>query len=229
MDNSSKEEGDIVSTSGDNLEKFIRELHRLTTCVKIMVMKNTDCCIIINREQDGDEDTGKQYMGFKLEKFRGKPNKDRIYLFLHPFDEHNQILLTPDIDGKPLSRLSMEDFNPMGVQRTTGRADFTDPKEESENKFLEFCSSLGEDYEDSFDSIVDVCKNADDAIKEKRQALKLLEDKEKELRTLRMMELTKIKAMANSEGYISIYGRTTGKSIIKDGFYHISRRQKVLI
>ena len=56
-------------------------------------MKNTDCCIIINREQDGDEDTGKQYMGFKLEKFRGKPNKDRIYLFLHPFDEHNQILL----------------------------------------------------------------------------------------------------------------------------------------
>ena len=53
------------------------------------MIKNVDAAIIINREIDDSVEPEKQYMGFKLEKYRGRPNKDRLYVFIHPFDENN--------------------------------------------------------------------------------------------------------------------------------------------
>lgn len=115
------------------------------------MLKNIDAAIIINREIDDRDDEERQYMGFKLIKFRGKPNKDRINLFIHPFDENNGILLPPDLEGKPLSRFSMEDFNPMGINNLNkgGRPDFQDYDSEADEFMASFVDIISEDYKDT--------------------------------------------------------------------------------
>ena len=150
-------------------------------------MKNIDACILINRETIGDDDE-RQYLGFKLEKFRGKPNKDRIYLFLHPFDETNGILLTSDIDkDKPLSRLRMEDFDPFGGNKVLsgkGTVSFSD-YDESSNEFLESLKDIiTDDYTDSAKNYVDIYKNAEEVTKK----MKKLNQMETDLRERRKNE-----------------------------------------
>lgn len=149
------------------------------------MMKNVDCAIIINREVDDTSDIERQYMGFKLEKFRGKPNKDRIYVFLHPFDEHNGILLTPDIEGKPLSRLSIEDFNPLSVTNLNkGRPDFKDYDSEKDEFMASFVDILSDDYKDSKNNYVDLYKSAEEVVNK----MKLLQEREYEIREKRKRE-----------------------------------------
>lgn len=160
------------------------------------MMKNIDCTILINREiDDTDLDStgeGKQYLGFKLEKYRGKPNKERIYVFLHPFDENNGILLTPDIDGKPLSRTRIEDFNPLnnGALVSSGKPSFDDYDKDSNEFITSLKSIIGDDYTDSAENYIEVCKNADEEVSSK---LKKVQQADKDLRERRKRELNKFK------------------------------------
>lgn len=129
------------------------------------LIKNTDCCIIINREIDYTSDPEKEYLGFKLDKYRGKPNKDKLYVFLHPFSESNGILLTPDVDlDKPLSRVKMEDFNPLANNTlvSMGKPTFNDDNDDTSNEFIESIKDIiTDDYTDSVENYVDVYKNAE--------------------------------------------------------------------
>jgi hypothetical protein len=121
------------------------------------MMKNVDSVIIINREIDEVSGNEKTYLGFKLEKFRGKPNKDAIYVFLHPFDEINGILLTPDVDTKPLSKLSIDDFNPMN--KDNGQVKY---ESDLQNEFMpSYIDMIDEDYTDSAKNYLDIYKQAE--------------------------------------------------------------------
>lgn len=154
------------------------------------MMKNVDAAVIINREIDDTVEPERQYMGFKLEKFRGKPNKDRIYVFLHPFDENNGILLTPDIEGKPLSRLSIEDFNPLGANNLNkGRPDFTDFDAEQDDFMASFVDIISEDYTDKKSNYVDLYKSAEKVV----DKMKDLQQRELDIRERRRNEHKKSK------------------------------------
>ena len=151
------------------------------------MMKNVDAAIIINREIDDTGDTERQYMGFKLEKFRGKPAKDRLYLFVHPFDENNGILLTPDVDkSQPLSRLSIDDFNPMNNSSLTpkGKPVFTDFDME-DNLIDDLKDLIDESYSDSESNYIDIYKQAEKVSSRMRK----FEQIEKDIREKRELEL----------------------------------------
>lgn len=127
------------------------------------MMKNVDAAIIINREIDDVGDSERQYMGFKLEKFRGRPAKDKLYLFVHPFDEENGILLTPDVElSQPLSRLSIDEFNPLSGSSLVpkGKQEFTDFEENDD--FIDGLKDLiDESYSDSDSNYLDMYKQAE--------------------------------------------------------------------
>ena len=144
------------------------------------MIKNFDCCIIINREiDDRNPDEEKEYMGFKLEKFRGKPNKERIYVFLHPFEEGNGVSLIPDIEGKVLSRLSIEDFDPMNVNTLNkgGRPDFSDYDTSNDDFMASFVDIISADYKDSDKNYQDLYKEADNVV----DKMKKLQEREKDI------------------------------------------------
>lgn len=125
------------------------------------MMKNIDAAIVINRETSYQDDKEKQYLGFKLEKFRGRPGNNRIYVFIHPFDDDNGILLRPDIDlDKPISRQSMEAFDPIRQQSNTGKPTFEN-YDSSNNEFLNnFSDIISDDFSDDAENYVEMYKNA---------------------------------------------------------------------
>ena len=198
------------------------------------MMKNVDAAIIINREIDDTSDIERQYMGFKLEKFRGKPNKDRLYVFLHPFDENNGILLNADIDGKPLSRLRMEDFNPLNSSQpliSSGKPSFSDYTESS-NEFIESLKDIiTDDYTDSAKNYVDVYKNAEEA----SNRMKRLQQMENDLRERRKRELKEGQYLKDENNRI-IIGKRIKHNVeeenkihpleMRDGRFVIKARQK---
>lgn len=129
-----------------------------------MIIKNADACIIINREIDSSGDIEKIYMGFKLEKFRGKPSKDRVNVFLHPFDVNNGICLIPDIyRDDPLSRIRMEDFNAFSNDKLQAKGKIeVDPYDKRDSILLADLSSLiDEDYRGNMDEIIPVIEKAE--------------------------------------------------------------------
>ena len=140
------------------------------------MMKNVDAAIIINREIDDRSGTEKEYLGFKLEKYRGKPPKDKMYLFLHPFSEYNGILLTPDIDTKPLSRTSLDDFEPMNSQNNGPVKFYDDSNFESD-----FIDLIGADFKDDN-------KNYEDLI----NAVNVIEENEKNEDNNKMPAISKL-------------------------------------
>lgn len=189
------------------------------------MMKNSDAVIIINREIDDSVDPERQYMGFKLEKYRGRPNKDRIYVFLHPFDENNGILLNADIDKKdPISKLRIEDFNPMGPTIVSKGKPTFDDYDESTNEFIESLKDIiTDDYTDSVKNYADVYKNAD-AVSKK---MKLLNQAEKDLRDRRKRELKNHNCDKTNDNRIIIKSRLPIINLDKrNGCYVIKSRNK---
>ena len=194
------------------------------------MMKNVDAAIIINREIDDTSDVERQYLGFKLEKFRGKPNKDRLYVFLHPFDENNGILLNPDIEGKPLSRLRMEDFNPLNNTQSlvsSGRPSFTDYSETS-NEFIESLKDIiTDDYTDSAKNYIDVYKNAEEI----SNKMKRLHQMEIDLRERRKRELKDGQYKRDENNRIIIGKRISyinNEPETRDGLIVIKARTKIV-
>ena len=154
------------------------------------MMKNVDAAIIINREVDDRSGVEKEYLGFKLEKYRGKPPKDKVYLFLHPFSEFNGILLTPDIDTKPLSRTSLDDFEPMANNNNTPVKFYDDSSFESD-----FIDLIGADFKDSN-------KNYEDLI----NAVNVIEENEKNKneKTISVSKLIPAKYKYSKDGCVLI-------------------------
>ena len=182
------------------------------------MMKNVDCAIIINREIDDTVEPERQFMGFKLEKFRGKPNKDRIYVFLHPFDENNGILLTPDIEGKPLSRLNIEDFNPMNATNINkGRPEFKDYDSEQDEFMASFVDIISDSYKDSKNNYIDLYKSADEVA----ERMKKLRDKDIEIRKQRKNKKMLDKSRLHIENNLIHIHRKTYEVI--DGRIRISK------
>ncbi len=167
------------------------------------LIKNTDCCIIINREIDYTSDPEKEYLGFKLDKYRGKPNKDKLYVFLHPFSESNGILLTPDVDlDKPLSRVKMEDFNPLANNTlvSMGKPTFNDDNDDTSNEFIESIKDIiTDDYTDSVENYVDVYKNAEVIEEEMKR-----KEKEKQEYIDLKTQLKDIKKLNDNNGRVVI-------------------------
>ena len=186
------------------------------------MMKNVDAAVIINRETDDTVEPERQYMGFKLEKFRGKPNKDRIYVFLHPFDENNGILLTPDVEGKPLSRLNIEDFNPLSTSNLNkGRPDFKDYDAEQDEFMASFVDIISEDYRDSKSNYVDLYKSAEKAV----DKMKELQQREIDIRQRRKDEHKKNKKSFEMRDKRIVIHKKKYKPD-ENGLIHIHRIQK---
>lgn len=191
------------------------------------MLKNIDAAIIINREIDDTVEPERQYMGFKLEKYRGRPNKDRIYVFLHPFDENNGILLNPDINEKdPISKMKIEDFNPMGPTLVSKGKPTFDDYDESANEFIESLKDIiTDDYTDSAKNYIDVCKNAESVVRKMNQ----LNQAEKDLRDRRKRELKDHKCKKTNDDRIIIGSRLSNSidTIDKrDGCYVIKKRDR---
>lgn len=147
------------------------------------MLTNVDAAILINREIDDTSDTEKQYLGFKLEKFRGKPGKDRVYVFLHPFDENNGILLIPDIDGKPLSRSRMEDFEPLrNPEVSSGHVSFDASPTDFRSNFIDI---IDNDYKDTSQHYIDIMNKAEEVT----NRMRILQEREKEIRRQREKDL----------------------------------------
>lgn len=193
------------------------------------MLKNADAAIIINREIDDTVEPEKQYMGFKLEKYRGRPNQDRIYVFLHPFDENNGILLNADIDQKePISKLRIEDFNPMGPTLVSKGKPTFDDYDESANEFIESLKDIiTDDYTDSAKNYVDLVKNAESV----SQKMKRLNQAEKDLRDRRKRELKDHKCNKTDDNRIIIKSRLSNSNDIvtldrREGYYVIKKRDR---
>lgn len=131
------------------------------------MMKNVDAAVIINREVDDRSGSEKEYLGFKLEKYRGKPSDDKIFLFLHPFDEHNGILLTPDIDTKPLSRTSIEDFEPMGGTTNNTPIKFYDD-DSFESDFIDLIDGDFKDNDKNYNDLLNAVNTIEEHDKEEQ-------------------------------------------------------------
>ena len=174
------------------------------------MITNSDCCIIINREIDDTSDTEKQYLGFKLEKFRGKPGKDRVYVFLHPFDEENGILLIPDINTKPLSRSRMEDFEPFkNTQVTSQYTSFDSGDTEFRSNFIDI---IDDNYKDTSQHYIDIMNKAEEV----SNKMRLIQEKEKELKRQREKELKNGKYRKNDKNEIIIQSRNYFNNLYRD-------------
>lgn len=169
-----------------------------------LMMTNIDAAIIINREIDDTSDVEKQYMGFKLEKFRGKPGKNRVYVFLHPFDEENGILLTPDIDTKPLSRARMEDFEPLRNPTISSQNVSFNEINNSNSEFRSnFIDIIDDDYKDTSQHYIDIMAKAEEVANKMR----LLKERENEIRKIRLKELKNGNYIKNENNEIIISSR----------------------
>lgn len=146
------------------------------------MITNIDVAIIINREIDDTSDVEKQYLGFKLEKFRGKPNDDRIYVFLHPFDEENSISLIPDIDTKPLSRTRMEDFEPMKHPEVSSQHVSFEPMTDFRSSFIDI---IDDNYKDTSKHYINIMNKAEEVTAKMRK----IQEKEREIKRQREKEL----------------------------------------
>ena len=189
------------------------------------MITNTDCCIIINREIDDTSDVEKQYLGFKLEKFRGKPGKDRVYVFLHPFDENNGILLIPDIDTKPLSRARMEDFEPFkNPQITSQHMSFDSDRSEFRSSFIDI---IDDNYKDTSQHYIDIINKANEV----SNKMRIMQEREKELKRQREREFKKGKYIKNDKNQIIISNRKNNIELERDEDGRIiihSRRNKYI-
>lgn len=150
------------------------------------MMKNVDAVILIGREYDDSSGSQKEYLGFKLEKFRGKPNKDKVFVFIHPFDENNGIELIADIDSKPLSKESIEDFNPFKKQEESSIQSSTTFNLNNPSTFAtEFIDIIDDNYTDSSKNYTDLFKHAEEVSNRMRRII----DREKELKRQRLIQL----------------------------------------
>ena len=165
------------------------------------MLTNVDAAILINREIDDTSDSEKQYLGFKLEKFRGKPGKDRVYVFLHPFDEQNAILLIPDIDTKPLSRARMEDFEPMhNPEVSSQHVSFDSATSDFRSNFIDI---IDDNYKDTSQHYIDIMNKAEEVTNKMR----MLQERENEIRRQRAKELKNGKYKLNDNNEIVIESR----------------------
>lgn len=188
------------------------------------MITNSDCCIIINREIDDTSDVEKQYLGFKLEKFRGKPGKDRVYVFLHPFDEENGILLIPDIDTKPLSRSRMEDFEPFrNPQVTSQHVSFDSNQNEFRSNFIDI---IDDNYKDTSQHYIDIMNKAEEV----SNKMRMIQEREKELKRQREKELKNGIYRKNDKNEIIIQSRNYFNNLERDenGRIIIHSRKKLM-
>lgn len=187
------------------------------------MITNSDCCIIINREIDDTSDVEKQYLGFKLEKFRGKPGKDRVYVFLHPFDEENGILLIPDIDTKPLSRSRMEDFEPFRTPQVTSQhVSFDSTESEFRSNFIDI---IDDNYKDTSQHYIDIMNKAEEV----SNKMRMIQEREKELKRQREKELRNGRYRKNDKNEIIIQSRNYFNNLKRDenGRVIINSRNKL--
>lgn len=213
----------VDNAIANNKTNAIKLLGRDNVSESWDMIKNVDSAIIINREVDDRSEPERQYMGFKLVKFRGKPNKDKIYVFLHPFDENNGILLIPDLEGKPLSRCNIEDFNPMSVDSLNkgGRPDFKDYDSEKDDFMASFVDIISDDYNDTSKNYIDLYKSAEDA----SNRMKKLAKEEKDLIAQREKEMKeKAHKFVHKNGLILIHKKKY--KVNKDGLIEVHRIQK---
>lgn len=213
----------VDNAIANNKTNAIKLLGRDNVSESWDMIKNVDSAIIINREVDDRSEPERQYMGFKLVKFRGKPNKDKIYVFLHPFDENNGILLIPDLEGKPLSRCNIEDFNPMSVDSLNkgGRPDFKDYDSEKDDFMASFVDIISDDYNDTSKNYIDLYKSAEDA----SNRMKKLAKEEKDLIAQREKEMKeKSHKFVHKDGLILIHKKKY--KVNKDGLIEVHRIQK---
>ena len=109
-----------------------------------------------------------------------------------PFSAHfsNGILLTPDVEGKPLSRLNIEDFNPLSASNLNkGRPDFKDYDAEQDEFMASFVDIISDDYKDVKSNYVDLYKSAEKVV----DKMKELQQREMDIRERRRNEHKKNK------------------------------------
>ena len=86
---------ETYSPGRNNLDAT-QKLGKSNVSESVMILNNTDCGIIINKDQD-DQDS--KYLCFKLEKMRDKTN---VTYFAQPFAYGGEIKLIEDINGPPM-------------------------------------------------------------------------------------------------------------------------------
>lgn len=200
----------VDNAIANNKKNTTKLLGRQNVSEAWSMITNSDCCIIINREVDDTSDVEKQYLGFKLEKFRGKPGKDRVYVFLHPFDEENGILLIPDIDTKPLSRSRMEDFEPFrNPQVTSQHVSFDSNQNEFRSNFIDI---IDDNYKDTSQHYIDIMNKAEEV----SNKMRMIQEREKELKRQREKELKNGIYRKNDKNEIIIQSRNYFNNLERD-------------
>ena len=200
----------VDNAIANNKKNTTKLLGRQNVSEAWSMITNSDCCIIINREIDDTSDVEKQYLGFKLEKFRGKPGKDRVYVFLHPFDEENGILLIPDIDTKPLSRSRMEDFEPFrNPQVTSQHVSFDSNQNEFRSNFIDI---IDDNYKDTSQHYIDIMNKAEEV----SNKMRMIQEREKELKRQREKELKNGIYRKNDKNEIIIQSRNYFNNLERD-------------
>ena len=200
----------VDNAIANNKKNTTKLLGRQNVSEAWSMITNSDCCIIINREIDDTSDVEKQYLGFKLEKFRGKPGKDRVYVFLHPFDEENGILLIPDIDTKPLSRSRMEDFEPFrSPQVTSQHVSFDSTESEFRSNFIDI---IDDNYKDTSQHYIDIMNKAEEV----SNKMRMIQEREKELKRQREKELRNGRYRKNDKNEIIIQSRNYFNNLKRD-------------
>lgn len=200
----------VDNAIANNKKNTTKLLGRQNVSEAWSMITNSDCCIIINREIDDTSDVEKQYLGFKLEKFRGKPGKDRVYVFLHPFDEENGILLIPDIDTKPLSRSRMEDFEPFRTPQVTSQhVSFDSTESEFRSNFIDI---IDDNYKDTSQHYIDIMNKAEEV----SNKMRMIQEREKELKRQREKELRNGRYRKNDKNEIIIQSRNYFNNLKRD-------------
>lgn len=96
----------LESANGGKRKNVIKNLGASHIGESIRMIDNSDVVIIIGRETL--ETTGEDFITYKLQKYRGKLNKDTVNYFAHPFE--NGMKLIPDIHlSKHLSIFDLGD------------------------------------------------------------------------------------------------------------------------
>lgn len=83
-------------TPGKQNLDITQKLGKSNVSESVMILNNTDCGIIINKDED---DQGSRHLCFKLEKMRDKTN---FTYFAQPFAYGGEIKLIEDVNGPPM-------------------------------------------------------------------------------------------------------------------------------
>lgn len=78
-----------------------QKLGKSNVSESVMILNNSDCSIIINKDQDQD---GQVYMGFNLIKMRDKTN---VFYFAQPFAYGGEIKLVEDVNGPAMYKTTI--------------------------------------------------------------------------------------------------------------------------